>query len=193
MEMKMSRSLRNLAATSLLFPAVLFGAEKNIDTAKSMITIHVGKTGLFSSVSHDHWVDAPIAHGQLREGADAMVEFSVDARKMKVRPDKESAGDQAKVQETMEREVLDSEKFPQIVFRSTHVTSNGGNSWQVAGTLELRGVSRPVTVAVQRDREFYTGSARIRQTDFGIKPVTAGGGLVKVKDALDITFKVYAK
>ena len=55
----------------------------------------------------------------------AKVEFAVNARMMKVRPDKESAGDQAKVQETMQRDVLEREKYQEILFRSTKVTSTG--------------------------------------------------------------------
>lgn len=188
-----TKSLMNWALVSLLFPAILCGADKNIDAANSVITIHVGKTELFSGAGHEHWVDAPIAHGQIREGAEARVEFAVDARMMKVRPDKESAGDQAKVQETMQRDALESERDPQILFRSTNVTSTGGESWRVTGTLEIRGVSRPVTVGVRREGDLYTGSVRLRQTDFGIKPVSASGGLVKVKDELEISFKGYTK
>jgi YceI-like protein len=191
--MNLNTSRRTWTATALLFPVIVFGADKTIDASKSVITIHVGKTGLFSGAGHEHWVDAPIAHGQISEGAGAKVEFAVDARKMKVRPDKESASDQAKVQETMQRDVLESEKYPEILFRSTKVTSNGGQLWRVIGTLQLHGVSKPVAVGVRREGEIYTGNARIKQTDFGIKPVSVAGGTVKVKDELDITFKVHAK
>ncbi|HLY59344.1 MAG TPA: YceI family protein [Terriglobia bacterium] len=185
--------LRIWAAAALLFPAILCGADKNIDTAKSVITIHVGKTGLFSGAGHEHWVDAPIAYGMLREGVGAKIEFAVDARTLRIRPDQENEGDQAKVQETMERDVLETGKYPQILFHSTQVTANGRRSWSVTGTLELHGVSKTVAAEVWREGEIYTGSTRIRQKDFGIKPVSAGGGLVKVKDELNISFKVYAK
>ena len=191
--MNMKTSLRTWTAAAMLFPAMLFAADKTIDVTKSVVTIHVGKTGLFSVAGHEHWVDAPIAHGQFIEGASAKVEFVVDARKLKVRPDKESAGDQVKIQETMQRDVLESEKYPEILFHSTKVTSMGGQAWKVIGALQLHGVSKPVAVDVRREGEVYTGSARIKQTDFGIKPVSAGGGTVKVKDELDITFKVVGK
>lgn len=191
--MKPVTNLRSWIAAVVLVPGLLFAAEKSMDVAKSALTIHVGKTGLFSVAGHEHWVDAPIAHGRFREGNGAEVEFAVDARKMKVRPDQESPRDQAKIQETMQREVLEVERYPEILFRSTTVTATGSQSWNVIGTLSLHGVSKPVAVKVRREGEAYTGSARVRQTDFGIKPVSAGGGAVKVKDELDITFKVYAK
>lgn len=187
------KSLRSLGVAVLMFPAIMFGADKTIDATKSVITIHVGKAGMFSGAGHEHWVDAPIARGQLREGTEAMVEFAVDARALKVRPDDESEGDRAKVQETMQRDVLESGKYPQILFHSTQVTATSRRSWNVTGVLELHGVSKPVAAQVWRQGEVYTGSTHIRQKDFGIKPVSGGGGLVKVKDELDITFKVYAK
>src|SRR5712692_5038408 len=189
--MNMNTSLRMWTAAAWLFPATLFAADKTIDVTKSVLTIHVGKTGAFSMAGHEHWVDAPIAHGQFTEGAGAKVEFTVDARKLKVRADKEPAKDVPKVQEAMQREVLESEKYPEILFRSTKVTSTGGQSWEVTGTLSLHGVSKPVAVAVRRQGDIYSGSARIKQTDFGIKPISAGGGTVKVKDELQITFQVH--
>ena len=38
------------------------------------------------------------------------------------------------------------------------------------GTLILHGAAQPVTVSVKRQANAYTGSAVIKQTDFGIKP-----------------------
>jgi hypothetical protein len=34
----------------------------------------------------------------------------------------------------------------------------------------------------------YRGSATLKQTDFGIKPISIGGGMVKVKDEVKIDF-----
>jgi len=180
-------------AVALMFQVTLCAADKTIDVTKSVLTIHVGKTGAFSMAGHEHWVDAPIARGQITEGAGSKVEFTVDARRLKVRADKEPAKDLPKVQEAMQSEVLESEKYQEIVFHSTEVTSTGGQSWQVTGTLTLHGVIKPVAVEVRGQGDIYTGLARIKQTDFGIKPISAGGGAVKVKDELEITFQVHAK
>ena len=48
----------------------------------------------------------------------------------------------------------------------------------------------PVTVVAKRDGDAFTSHAVIKQTDFGIKPVTAGAGLVKVKNELEIDFRI---
>ena len=40
-----------------------------IDVQRSTITIHVGKAGLLSAAGHDHWINAPISSGTIRESA----------------------------------------------------------------------------------------------------------------------------
>jgi hypothetical protein len=44
---------------------------------------------------------------------------------------------------------------------------------------------------VRRENSAYGGKAHIKQTDFGIQPIRVGGGLVTVKNELDIRFEVY--
>jgi hypothetical protein len=51
-------------------------------------------------------------------------------------------------------------------------------------------VTKPITVAVKRNGGAYVGRATLRQTDFGIKPVSAAGGTVKVKNELEIDFHI---
>ena len=58
------------------------------------------------------------------------------------------------------------------------------------GTLELHGQSRPVSLKVTCASESYRGSARLKQTDFGIKPVTVAGGTVRVKDEVRVEFEI---
>jgi polyisoprenoid-binding protein YceI len=178
----------------LLLPSILVAAnDKMIDVNKSELVIHVGKAGLLSAAGHEHWVVAPISRGEFSEGAQPRVELSVDARKMTVRADeKTSASDRAKIQETMQNDVLESSKYPEVRFHSTNVTSLGAQAWKVTGTLTLHGVSKPVAVEVRRDGDVYAGSAHFKQTEFGIQPVKIAGGVVKVKDELDISFKIRA-
>jgi polyisoprenoid-binding protein YceI len=92
----------------------------------------------------------------------------------------------------MEEMTLEPAKYPDIAFRSTRVQKTGENLYKVDGTLTLHGASRPVSVEVKRDGSSYTGHSVIRQTDFGIKPVSIGGGLIKIKDPVDVDFKIYA-
>ncbi|MGE5204889.1 MAG: YceI family protein [Chlamydiota bacterium] len=166
-------------------------AERPIDVAHSSIRIHVGKAGLFSVAGHEHWVRAPIASGSLQESEPAQVSFTVDAGRLMVEPDKTlSDKDQAEVQRTMQEKVLESARYPEISFHSTDVEKIADDKWRVQGELLLHGQSRPVSATVVKKQDEYLGSCRIKQSDFGIRRVSVGGGVVKVKDELEIDFAI---
>jgi hypothetical protein len=164
--------------------------EQKIDIQRSLLTIHVGKAGLLSAAGHEHWVRAPFAEGTFAKDAPAHAAFRVEAKAMTVMPDdKLSAEKQAEVQRTMQAEVLESEKYPEIRFRSTKVDQLQPDHWLITGDLTLHGQTGSIQVDVKNASGGYEGSGKFKQTDFGIRPVTVGG-LVKVKNELDIQFKV---
>ena len=164
--------------------------EQKIDIQRSLLTIHVGKAGLLSAAGHEHWVRAPFSEGTLNAGTSPHVAFRVDAKTMTVMPDdKLSSEKQAEVQRNMQTEVLESEKYPEIRFLSTKVDQLQPDHWLVTGNLSLHGQMRSIQVDVKSASGGYAGSGKVKQTDFGIRPVTVGG-LVKVKNELDIQFKV---
>jgi hypothetical protein len=50
-----------------------------------------------------------------------------------------------------------------------------------------------VKVEVEGTNGHYRGSAKLRQTEFGITPVTIAGGSIKVKDDVRIEFEIIGK
>jgi polyisoprenoid-binding protein YceI len=171
--------------------AIAVAAERPIDAAHSTIRIHVGKAGVFSAAGHEHWVRAPIAHGRLQDSAPANIFFRVEATKLTVEEDKSlSADKQAEVQRTMQTDVLESDKYPEITFHSTSVQQTGPDTWQAQGELSLHGQTHPITTIVHKLHDGYVGRCELKQTDFGIHPVRVGGGMVRVKDQLDIEFSI---
>jgi hypothetical protein len=109
-----------LAAASLACVLGVGAQQHNIDTQKSTLTIHVGKTGVFSGLGHEHEVRAPIHSGTADTGSHPAVEIHVDARALRVIGKDEPEKDRAEVQKTMlGPEVLDSERHQEIVFKST--------------------------------------------------------------------------
>jgi polyisoprenoid-binding protein YceI len=169
----------------------LTAQDKSIDLQHSTLTIHVGKAGLFSAAGHEHWINAPISSGKFNESDPPRIEFTVNATKMEVKPDpKVDAKTQAEIQKDMQDMTLESAKYPEIVFRSSRIVKSGDAQWKADGALTLHGVTKTVHADVKKTGDAYTGRTTIKQTDFGIKPVTVGGGLVKVKDELDIEFQI---
>jgi polyisoprenoid-binding protein YceI len=178
----------------LVFSAVATAENLAIDVERSTISIHVSKAGLFSAAGHDHWVSAPIVSGAIGEASPAHIEFTIETAKMKVKADpKVDAKTQAEIQRDMEEKTLETKKFPEITFRSSRVEKVADGQWRVEGDLSLHGVTKPVRLNVARAGGAYTARTVLKQTDFGIKPISVGGGMVKVKNELEIDFQIFTR
>ena len=193
--MKRSRATTNAVIFSVLtFSCAAFGQLPHaIDSDKSVLTVRVYKTGLFSAFAHDHEIRAPIERGSFEEQK-RTVEFRVKSGELKVLDPDGSDSERSQVQHTMlSPKVLDPEKFPEISFHSTSIESAGQGKWNVQGDLTLHGQTHAVKVEVEGASGNYRGSARLKQTDFGITPITIGGGSIKVKDEVRIEFEIRGK
>ena len=183
------RSILVVAAMSLVCAFQVSAQQRNIDTEKSTLTIHVGKTGAFSALGHEHEIHAPIHSGTADTGARPAVEIHVNARELRVTDRNAAEKERAEVQETMlGPEVLDSESHQEIVFKSTAADAAGQGQWTLHGNLTLRGQTRPVTVQVTLRGGRYIGETKVKQTDFGITPPGKAG--VRARDEVKIEFDV---
>lgn len=178
-----------LAVASLVCLSGAGAQQLSIDTQKSTLTIHVGKTGAFSGLGHEHEVRAPIQSANVDTGSHPAVEIHVDARTLRVIDKDDSEKGRAEVQKTMlGPEVLDSNRHQEIVFKSAGAEAAGEGRWTLRGNLTLCGQTRPVTVQVMLKDGHYTGESTLKQTDFGIKPPGKMG--VRAKDEVKIEFDV---
>ncbi len=184
------RRLTTLWLVSAIWVAAPFAQPRAIDTANSVLTVRVYKAGVLSAFGHNHEISAPITGGSIDPTAHK-VELHVQARTLEVRDPGVSEKDRTQIQRTMlGPEVLDSEHNPEIAFRSTSVDTAGSGTWRVQGSLSLHGQEHPVTVDVRESNGHYEGIARLKQTEFGMQPVKVGGGTVRVKDEVQIEFKI---
>jgi polyisoprenoid-binding protein YceI len=167
-----------------------WGQPKAIDAAHSTMTIHVFKTGVLSAFGHDHEISAPVAEGSV-DAAARKVELRVAAGTLRVVDAKGSEKDHGEIQANMlGAEVLDSQKYTEIRFRSTNAQQSSPGAWTVTGDLTLHGQTKPVTVQVREEDGRFSGSCKLNITDFGIAPVKAAGGAVRVKDEIKIDFDI---
>ena len=96
--------------------------------------------------------------------------------------------------------VLDVARYPKILFQGTSISVKSRTGTRVnllvTGTLTLHNVKQPLSVPVEVELGAgsltATGRFPVKQTDFGITPVSVGG-VVAVKDAVDITFTIVAR
>ncbi len=186
--------VRGALVASAFLSASAQGETWAIDGQRSSLTVHVFKSGLFSAFGDNHEVKATVASGSVSDGDKPAVEIEVDARRMTVLDPDLAKEKRAEVQERMlGPEVLDVAKFPEIRFKSTAVRPLGEGRWRVEGGLELHGKNVPLTFEVTGTRERFRGSATVKQSSFGIKPIKAGGGTVNVKDDLKVDFEIVTK
>lgn len=184
-----------VALTLSPFPTRMEAARGNgreVDVAHSKITVHVYKSGFLSAFGHNHEIHAPIQSAHVAgPDQDASVAVHVDTRELRVQDTDESESTRAKIQATMlGAQVLDADRFPEIQFQSSAVEPKGQDHWIVHGKLALHGRERPITFEVALKDDRYRGSASLKQTEFGITPVTIAGGTVKVKDEVRIDFEI---
>jgi len=199
---------RLLPSLLLLLPALAAGAERSyvVDPGTSRVRIHVGKAGLASFAGHEHEVVARAFSGTIvadsEEIGRSRIELSFDAAALEVTGEGEPPEDVTEVQETMVgAKVLDVARFPTVSFRSSRVSgrlvSPGVYDLEVVGELTLHGTAHsltvPVRVEVTDSALTATGRAEVAQKRFGIRPVSAGAGLVKVKNELEVEFHFVAR
>ncbi|HEX3183730.1 MAG TPA: YceI family protein [Pyrinomonadaceae bacterium] len=94
--------------------------------------------------------------------------------------------------------VLEPDKYPDIVFKSTSVTgkATGADVYalQIDGNLTLHGVTRRITIPTEVTLTGNDMRARgkfsIDRDDFGVKATSAFHGMVRVRNNIDFTFDI---
>lgn len=109
--------------------------------------------------------------------------------------------DRKEIERVTKQEVLEVSKHPDIVYScpETSVRKTGEGQFEVTlpGSLSLHGVTSRQLVSARISlmgtmlRAF--GEFSLQQPDYDIKPVTVGGGMLRVKDELKGTFDIVAR
>ena len=181
--------------------------ELTVDAASSHVMIQVGKAGIFGFAGHAHEVAAADLRGEVSvDQADlsrSSVSLDFGAAALRVTGKDEPPADVGEVQRVMLSDrVLDVARFPLISFRSRRVSVVARKATAadllIEGDLTLHGTTRPVTFRASAAFGVgglltVQGSCPLMQSDFGMVPVTAAGGAVRVRDQVDIQFVIRAR
>ena len=175
-----------------------------IDPGVSRLTIRAFATGFLSALGHNPVISVCGFSGTAEVADDALegvaVHFSVQADWLRVENDI-SDKDRKEMQRAMNQEVLEAEKFPQITYECSRISgdriSEGQFMFVLEGDLTLHGVTSNEPISgqafVMGDLMRASGEFMLRLSHYQIKPVSAVGGALKLKNELKIAFDVVAR
>ena len=105
------------------------------------------------------------------------------------RPDAIGHRDRLKIERQVARDVLAVSRYPTARFDTT-ACDETPDGYQLRGLLTLRGIERPIVSEVIRLDDQLEARVALRTSDFGIKPVTALFGALKVRDTVNVILSI---
>jgi hypothetical protein len=100
-----------------------------------------------------------------------------------------SVGDRERIDQALVGEVLRADLHPTIAFTSTMVTQIE-NGFALEGDLSLRGATRQIAAQTRQVGRWQVAELDLCLPDFGILPITALAGAIRVKPRLSLAFSV---
>jgi polyisoprenoid-binding protein YceI len=176
----------------------------HIDVPRSRFVVNTKTTGMSSMFGHDHKLEVGDYAGEVNlvpgEPVTASLELSVRADSLRAveERDDDIAAD---IDAVVRQHVLETRKYPTITFKSrvakAVTRADGTFDVTLAGTLDLHGVRRqvtvPVTLALEGDSLRASGTLQLRQRDFKIAPFSFAGGTVTIADRVSLSFTIVAR
>jgi polyisoprenoid-binding protein YceI len=176
-----------------------------VDAGRSTFTLQAFSTGLLSAFGHNPKIAIRDIQGEVQfvaTGAtleDTQLHLTIKADSLQVIDDI-SDKDRREMQRQMYDEVLEVERFPEIHYDCSRVTVSGsGDRYWAAlnGELTLHGETHPLPISarvvITGEKLRGSGEFSVKQSEYGIAPVTVAGGAIKLKDEIKCTFDIVAE
>ena len=172
-----------------------------IDPGASLVAVTVRRGGLMARLGHDHVVASHTLTGHAAPGMGrADVSFRLDQLTVDEPQLLRDAGIGTSpspeavegTRRNMLGPVLDAERYPVVTL---HAELPADGRLRVAVTLHgtTRRMDLPAAVRVDAAQVTASGTAHLKQTDFGITPFSVGAGLLAVQDELEVRFDIVAR
>jgi polyisoprenoid-binding protein YceI len=175
-----------------------------VDGRASRFTLRAFATGILAAMGHNPVISIREFSGELKFDPD---QLKADAFRLVIKSKSLTADedisdrDRREMERLMHQEVLESAKFPEIVYDASAipVTKIGDTLFSAAldGNLALHGVTRiePIVarVALMGSMLRASGEFSLSQAKYEIKPVSVAGGALKLKDELKLQFEIVAR
>ena len=153
------------------------------------LRVKTGRSGAAAKAGHDLVIEVTSWEATLEAGDSPSIELSADPTSLKVIEGKggmQALDDDGKadILKSIDKDVL---KKKAIAFASTSVEQRDGGL-AVKGDLELVGKTAPVEFDLTvGDDGALSGSAKVTQSNWGMKPYSALFGALKVNDEVEVT------
>lgn len=183
-----------------------------IDAAASTLHILVYRGGAMAALGHNHVISTRNLRGSIWRGATlAESGFDIDVPVRDLIVDDSAAraaegDDFAAAVSTEARDgtranmlrasMLDGERYPDIHIRAVSVQGEPTAPTVIAAIRikdQTRQVSMPVRLTIGASTLRAAGTFEIRQTDFGITPLSVALGALQVQDTIRIKFELVAR
>lgn len=176
-----------------------------IDPAASRFTVQAFATGLLSAFGHNPAIGMRDYEGQIHFVPDsyekAFVKLVVQTGAMEVL-DEMKNDDRKKLEQAMFDDVLNIKQFPTAVFESLDITvqklaNNELLQAHVTGDLTFHGMTQAhafdARITPLGGMMRISGEFPLRQSDYGIKPVSFAAGALRLKDEVKFKFELVAR
>ena len=175
-----------------------------IESRSSRLTVRAFVTGMLAAMGHNPTIGIRDFSGEMKFNPEKLEAGSLrivaKSSSLSVQDDI-IAKDLREMERLMNQEVLETAKYPEIVYESPTVAitkmADTLYSATLKGNLTLHGVSRSqpidVRIALIGSMLRASGDFSLSQTDYGIKPVSVAGGALKLKDELRFSFEIVAR
>jgi polyisoprenoid-binding protein YceI len=176
-------------------------ARYRLDANQSRFTVQAFATGMLSMFAHSPTFAVHDFTGSVTFDDDTIkgmrLEIVVNAASLQL-VDKVTVADRGEIESRMRGEVLETATYPEITLRagvvSVETITRGHYRVRLHGSLSLHGVTGDFHVdaelSILDDGIRLRGEFPLRLSDYRIKPVTALGGAIKLKDELKLSFDI---
>jgi polyisoprenoid-binding protein YceI len=178
-------------------------ARYRLDPPRSRFTLQAFATGLLSAFAHSPSFAVRDFDGVIRYDGGALermaLELTVQAGSLELEG-RASESDRREIEGRMRDEVLETSRFCEIAYRAAAVEvaplAPGRYRLRLGGELRLHGVNRRHQLDAEliafEDGLRLRGDCPLRMSDYGIRPVTALGGTIRLRDDLRVAFDIGA-
>ena len=184
-------------AASPAMPAMAPAGQYQLDKSHASLLLRVNHLGFSTYTTRFSRFDAQLSFDPGNIPA-AKVVTTIDASSFEM-----DAAPQTCIDIVKGPQMLDTVKFPQIVFKSERVRMTGPKSMEISGTLTLRGVTRPLVLTATFNggypgmpnmdphaRVGFSAHGSFKRSDFGMAfGIPAPGTNMGVGDLIDFSIE----